>query len=482
MCRIFAKARFNKYESHREFGRNIQENIITMMKIPRSPATTPSTREANKAIHSAVLHKDEGAIKLARQKGSRANQLDENKRTPTDLLAGMQEIDNLKRENLYQALMKSSHPSAPKGYTKPETFHGSHQGLETLQSNAFKGGANEPKVGTQSLEGKVFFSERVPLSDDDFTVSSDLLQNASKEAAANFSPMGHLDLDGHVPRQVSSIKPVSQRLSSLLKPLVFIGAAQQARIAAAQSGPPISKIMAMAFPDMPNFILLPREFGGVITPNNQAAYFTPSVLKSIQMVEPDRFFTKPKGTFSGQMAYYPESILTDKLLSAHLNDGLLSGALSLSELQQFIPENSLKNIADDSSDFIDSKQFLPPLTFLPYTGISLRDAFADGIPPLGNRNLLMEHVGGATDTNFLTTTKDCAFAASCGQDNSFFVVRPYRGFDINRIMKDAELLEFYDYTKEYPVLIQGGIEPQDILGFIDMPTSLFISNSSLPLF
>jgi hypothetical protein len=151
-----------------------------MMKISHRFPPTPSTRETNKILHSAVLDKDENAINLARHNGVRATQLDDNKRSPMDLLRGMQDLDNLKRDSLYQALMESLNPSAPAGYTKPEVFHGSPWGLEILQSKTLKGGANDPKGGSESLEGKVFFSDRTPLTDEDLTVRRCLRQKARK--------------------------------------------------------------------------------------------------------------------------------------------------------------------------------------------------------------------------------------------------------------------------------------------------------------
>ncbi|MGN6668339.1 MAG: hypothetical protein ACTHKH_15420 [Trinickia sp.] len=71
-------------------------------------------------------------------------------------------------------MLRSSNPSAPHGYTKPEALHGSPWGIEILADERLIGGRHAPKGGYGSLEGMVFFSTRAPEKTGSTTVRSDL--------------------------------------------------------------------------------------------------------------------------------------------------------------------------------------------------------------------------------------------------------------------------------------------------------------------
>lgn len=105
---------------------------------------------------------------------ARANKLDAQGHSPLDVLDTMRDIDERSRSSLRMALLQSLNPTAPLGYTKPEALHGTPWGLEILQSGALRGGVNDAKGGTQSLEGKVFFSDRTRESASAETTRADL--------------------------------------------------------------------------------------------------------------------------------------------------------------------------------------------------------------------------------------------------------------------------------------------------------------------
>lgn len=109
-----------------------------------------------------------------RNEGARANTLNAQGHSPVDVLDNLRDIDEPNRSRLRMALLQSLNPTAPLGYAKPEALHGTPWGLEILQSGVLKGGVNDPKGGSQSLEGKVFFSDRTPENTADQTTRLDL--------------------------------------------------------------------------------------------------------------------------------------------------------------------------------------------------------------------------------------------------------------------------------------------------------------------
>ena len=129
-------------------------------------------------IHTAVTRGDSARVLQLRREGTRANALDGERRSPLETLDALRGIDERSRSGLRLALLQSLNPTAPVGYMKPEALHGTPWGLEILHSNALKGGVNDAKGGAQSLEGKVFFSDRSPESDTDATTRSNLRSKA----------------------------------------------------------------------------------------------------------------------------------------------------------------------------------------------------------------------------------------------------------------------------------------------------------------
>lgn len=119
-------------------------------------------------FHSAVKKQDTTEILSLRQQGYRPVVLDDKKQSPLDTLDKMENIDDKMRSQLHLALLGSLNPTAPMGYTKPEALHGTPWGFEILQTGALIGGINDAKGGSQSLEGKIFFSDRKPEKPDDF--------------------------------------------------------------------------------------------------------------------------------------------------------------------------------------------------------------------------------------------------------------------------------------------------------------------------
>ncbi|RLM19539.1 hypothetical protein BIY29_16695 [Brenneria alni] len=134
---------------------------------------------SNPAIfHEAVAHDDVKTIQELRAQGYQPVTVDKNGDSPMDLLSKRQDINDETRHKLHHSLLSSLNPTAPRGYVKPEAFHGSPWGFEILRSAALKTGANDPKGGSQSLEGKVFFSDRTPLSIGDVETRDKLRQSA----------------------------------------------------------------------------------------------------------------------------------------------------------------------------------------------------------------------------------------------------------------------------------------------------------------
>ncbi|KPC25864.1 Uncharacterized protein ABJ99_3262 [Pseudomonas syringae pv. cilantro] len=126
------------------------------------------------AMHAAVLSGDSARVTQLRNEGVRINELDNEKRSPLDVLDTMRDIDEQSRSGMRMALLQSLSPTAPIGYMKPEALHGTPWGLEILQSGSLKGGVNDPKGGRESLERMVFFSDRTPESDKDETTRLNL--------------------------------------------------------------------------------------------------------------------------------------------------------------------------------------------------------------------------------------------------------------------------------------------------------------------
>lgn len=150
---------------------------------PIRPGTSPfvppqTTPQAHDPIHAAVASHDSERVLQARKEGQRANALDHERRSPMDALDTMRGIDERTRSGLRSALLQSLNPTAPAGYMKPEALHGSPWGLEILASGALKGGVNDAKGGAQSLNGRVFFSDRTPESASDTTTRENLRTKA----------------------------------------------------------------------------------------------------------------------------------------------------------------------------------------------------------------------------------------------------------------------------------------------------------------
>lgn len=144
----------------------------------QSPSPNAETSEASPTLHTAVANRDAEALARLRKDGQRANTLNAEGHSPLDVLDKMRDIDERSRSGLRMALLQSLNPTAPLAYAKPEALHGTPWGLEILQSGALKGGVNDAKGGTQSLEGKVFFSDRTRESSTDTTTRPNLRSKA----------------------------------------------------------------------------------------------------------------------------------------------------------------------------------------------------------------------------------------------------------------------------------------------------------------
>lgn len=151
--------------------------------IPPGPSSATEMSEASPTLHAAVANRDAEAMTRLRQNGQRANTLNAEGHSPLDVLDKMRDIDERSRSGLRMALLQSLNPTAPLAYAKPEALHGTPWGLEILQSGALKGGVNDAKGGTQSLEGKVFFSDRTRESSTDTTTRPNLRSKARVYAA-----------------------------------------------------------------------------------------------------------------------------------------------------------------------------------------------------------------------------------------------------------------------------------------------------------
>jgi hypothetical protein len=151
----------------------------------QNPSPTAETSEAPPTLHAAVANRDAEALARLRKDGQRANTLNAEGHSPLDVLDKMRDIDERSRSGLRMALLQSLNPTAPLAYAKPEALHGTPWGLEILQSGALKGGVNDAKGGTQSLEGQVFFSDRTPERATDTTTRENLRSKARDYAAGD---------------------------------------------------------------------------------------------------------------------------------------------------------------------------------------------------------------------------------------------------------------------------------------------------------
>lgn len=113
-------------------------------------------------IHQALADHDPAKILDLRRSGEKANQLDSEGHSPLQRLERMEGLASTQRAALHHALVGSLNPTAPAGHAKWEAGHGSPWGLEILLAGALRGGLNDAKGGSQSLNGKVFFSDRTP--------------------------------------------------------------------------------------------------------------------------------------------------------------------------------------------------------------------------------------------------------------------------------------------------------------------------------
>lgn len=145
---------------------------------PTTSTLPPSATRNRDPIHAALDSCDSNQILQARTEGRRADTLDNERRSPLEHLDAMRDIDERSRSSLRSALLQSLNPTAPKGYMKPEALHGSPWGVEILASGALKGGVNDAKGGSQSLNGQVFFSDRTPERSTDATTRQNLRSKA----------------------------------------------------------------------------------------------------------------------------------------------------------------------------------------------------------------------------------------------------------------------------------------------------------------
>ncbi|MBN3851228.1 ankyrin repeat domain-containing protein [Paraburkholderia sp. Ac-20342] len=141
------------------------------------PPKAHSAAPADLRLHAAVRRADATAIRELVDSGLKPVHLNDNRQTPLDVLDSMA-LDVASSQLIRSALLHSQNESAPLGYVKPEAFHGSPWGFEILLSGELRGGVNDTKGGTQSLEGKVFFSDRTPTSPSEPTTRTDLRKNA----------------------------------------------------------------------------------------------------------------------------------------------------------------------------------------------------------------------------------------------------------------------------------------------------------------
>ncbi|WP_061800099.1 hypothetical protein [Serratia ficaria] len=141
------------------------------MHISRPPKSQISQ---SSPLHQAVESEDAEKITQLRHEGQRPTLLNSQRESPIDALDKKMHLDKTLRDKLHSSLLGSLNPTAPAGYKKPEALHGTPWGLEILKSGMLKGGVNDAKGGWQSLEGKVFFSDRTPETENSDTTRANL--------------------------------------------------------------------------------------------------------------------------------------------------------------------------------------------------------------------------------------------------------------------------------------------------------------------
>lgn len=141
------------------------------MHISRLPQSQISQ---SSPLHHAVENEDIEKITQLRHEGQRPILLNSQRESPIDVLDKKTHLDKTLRDKLHSSLLGTLNPTAPAGYKKPEALHGTPWGLEILKSGALKGGVNDAKGGRQSLEGKVFFSDRTPETQSSNTTRANL--------------------------------------------------------------------------------------------------------------------------------------------------------------------------------------------------------------------------------------------------------------------------------------------------------------------
>jgi hypothetical protein len=174
------------HASRRATSQSAAESGVPAWSGRKKPSTLPprservlegmsgaSTIASDLPLHEAVARKDAMGVRALVSSGQRPVQLDAQRRSPLDLLDSM-DMDAQTRTSIRAELLRSRNPAAPAGYVKPEVFHGSPWGLEILLSGELKGGVNDPKGGSQSLEGQVFFSDRTPAAQESHRTRADL--------------------------------------------------------------------------------------------------------------------------------------------------------------------------------------------------------------------------------------------------------------------------------------------------------------------
>ena len=147
-------------------------------RVPEAKPDEAAQSMPGHALHDAVRNND---VPLARRliaEGLRPNTLNADRQSPLDLLDSIRTLPPLEIKQMRGALLASQNPTAPAGYVKPETIHGSPWGLEILLTGELRGGVNDAKGGSQSKEGHVFFSDRTPKLGSEETTRSNLRAQA----------------------------------------------------------------------------------------------------------------------------------------------------------------------------------------------------------------------------------------------------------------------------------------------------------------
>jgi hypothetical protein len=196
-----------------------------------STSTTVAAEQDAHPLHAAVQRGDLEAIsRLVQQKDDQGHRwlstLNTDRQSPLDLVKTLP-FPNEKKEEIRNALLKSHNATAPDGYTKPSAMHGTPWGLEILSTGALKGGVNDAKGGSQSLEGAVFFSDRTPFNDQQSTTRSNLRSKArtyavgyssDKNSAAN--RLDQYKLTNSLLKRSEAVETGSAQVNSATKELI----------------------------------------------------------------------------------------------------------------------------------------------------------------------------------------------------------------------------------------------------------------------